>query len=690
MIAFGQTATAMAEGEHYMKADIEETLALPVVSIGEGSYIELKRAAILPADGGKTLFFTITAVNGSDREIAFADYWVRPYSSSSGMQFTAELLPQDKSKNEIPAGGRMDFSFYAVVGDAAALQDIALRVTKWDYTLETLERPVGDIRFRTDDLSYLRPGGSSRVMEVGTVPVRGTVSRMLLKKNEKYYFPQFTLRLVNEGEASVPLPDYQYALRTADGVMFPLDTAGGEKLSLPPRVTKELQLKSSGVPAATEFFGAELVVTQTFPGNGDGKVTAPVAFFRIPDTSDTPVSLGQDYEYSNPSGLYSLKADQLQRLPWDDQDLLTAQLTITNKDESGLPIPELRAYYVLDDGVKIEAKAVKIDRQVGLPAGQETFFKLIGKIPYDYRYGSAKLLIQEKNGDSSYVDVCEFALPLEYKGMPSITYGSKRPVSGSGRNLLYAPRTVHTYTDKGSKLYEVQVEVENTDKRSAAVPKLAAYLETPEHAIFPTKVREVKAKLNPEGKALVSFWAKLPKEMSTDGLKLILGDAVTDNHLSGFDDKPDAFLDAAVFDLPVENTMVSPDLRNVELYPYTVSIWNISTWLDASQLRINFLYDLSKDSYYETSTDGQKLVLQLEDSNGNISMTQKFYFEKGPDDDDVYLELGEHSYKWVKSDKDLIANIQTLKTYKLSIYHEFQGQSKLLASKEITWFGLSD
>ncbi|TBL80292.1 hypothetical protein [Paenibacillus thalictri] len=685
--AFGQPAAISAEGGHYAKDDVAVTQALPAVPLGGGSYMELKRAAILPGDAGKTLVFTLTAVNGGDRDIALADYWVRPYSAS-GAQFKAELLPQDKDKNMVPEGNSTDLTFYAIVNEMTELSDVNLRVVQWDYSLADLERKIGDIRLQTDDLSYLHPAGTARTMQLGNVPLKGEVTRVSVKKNEKYYAPQLALQLVNEGATSLTPPQLQYSIRTADGSMYPLELVNTEKIILQPKVMKELQLKSSTIPLSAGSEAWELVVTQTLPASGDTKINVPLGFMPIPETDTGPLTQGIAYDYANATGLYSFKLEQLERLPWDEQDLLTAQLAIANRDESGLPIPDFRAYFLLDDGVKIEAKAVKADKQIGIPKGQEARFKLIGKIPYTYQYGEAKLLIEDKTAEGVYPVVGEFQLPAQISGLPAVAFGVKR--SPGGRSLQYSPRAVNSYADRSSKLYEVQVEVANADQRGANIPKLAAYLQTPANALYPMKMREVKTKLNPDGRALVSFWTKLPKEMDSSGLKLLLGDAVTDNHATADGEKPDAFMDAAVYDLPNENVNVAGDLRDIDMYPYSLSIWHISTWLDAKEIRINFQYDLSKDSYYETNTEGEKIVLQLEDLKGNITQTQKIFFEKGIEDDDVYFQLGEHSYKWKTADQDLIFKTETLKQYKLSVYHEFQGQRKLLASKTIDWFTTTD
>ncbi|MDF2963816.1 MAG: hypothetical protein K0S39_5551, partial [Paenibacillus sp.] len=108
------------------------------------------------------------------------------------------------------------------------------------------------------------------------------------------------------------------------------------------------------------------------------------------------------------------------------------------------------------------------------------------------------------------------------------------------------------------------------------------------------------------------------------------------------------------------------------------------------QLKVNFTYNLSKDSYYETSNEGSKLIIQFADSQGKVNIDEIFYLETAPEDEDKRVTLGQHDYRMVRQDDTLIYRIESLKQYKMNIYHEFQGKRKLLASQSIDWFGTTE
>jgi hypothetical protein len=112
--------------------------------------------------------------------------------------------------------------------------------------------------------------------------------------------------------------------------------------------------------------------------------------------------------------------------------------------------------------------------------------------------------------------------------------------------------------------------------------------------------------------------------------------------------------------------------------------------LDRKELRVNFQYKLTKDSYYETSTEGSKLIIQFEDGNRNVHIDEVFYLETAPEDEDKRLKLGEYDYRITRVDDSLIFKIESLKQFKLNIYHEFQGKRKLLGSQTMDWFGKTE
>ncbi|UUZ94674.1 hypothetical protein LJK87_09185 [Paenibacillus sp. P25] len=471
-------------------------------------FFELKNAVILPSENGPTLFFTMTVTNTDSKEISFLDYWVKVRGASDS-EFKADLLPTDKLKKTVPSGQSIDYSFYAPVNSSTQLGELQFTVTRWNYDSADLEEEIGDIRFPADGPSVLASAASSRTLQFGGFPVEAEVSKLYVQPKEAFVTPRLLLKLTNRGTSSLKLPGLLYSLRTAGGAYYPLEAVIPEgKQRLNPDVPVELQLTGSKIPPGTQNGDWRLIISQPVALSGDQKLNYPMAALTMPVSTQDTIPLGSPIEYTNTNGTYRLQVEKLTRMPWEDQDILSANLSLTHQEAEALAFPDLKAYFVLDDGVKVEAKEIRTDKAVGIPPGTPVHTELAAKIPYLYPFSSVKLVVQEKTGEQTSADMAQFDLPLSGTHMAVVALGGVQPITGAGRSAVYYPRAVQTYKDDTSKLFEVQMEIINYEKRPSAVPKLAAYLKTPDDRMFPAKLREVKQKLNPSGTALESFTAK--------------------------------------------------------------------------------------------------------------------------------------------------------------------------------------
>jgi hypothetical protein len=692
--AAGSSWTALplqAEAAAYQRDQLEEAARLPALAVGAGAAFELKNAVIVPTENGNMLFFTITVDNsGSRRALSFLDYWVRP-ETAAGLQFEAQLIPQDKAKKEIPAGQRVDFSFYAPVNEGTALSELGFRVTRWNYASKSLEDTVGMISFPEEAQPILTESAASRTLAFGSFAVDAEVTRWHLQPREQYASGVMTLKLTNRGQVGLKLPGLQFSLKTASGLLYPLEPViPSDKQLLTPHVPVQLQLKGSMLPADAMQGGLELLIQQPTAITSEQKLNVPVAALFVPDAQEQAAALGDPVTYTNLTGTYFLQVEKLQRLPWEDVDILSAEVALSHHEGEALPFPAIKPYFLLDNGVKVEAKAVMVDRALGVPAEKQVHMQMVAKIPYTYPFSTAQLVLQESGDSAVSQEIGRFLLPIEGQAIQQIPLGVKQPILGSGRQARYAPYHVNTYVNSNSKLVEVQVDAENMEKRAAPVPKLTAFLKTPSDQLFPTKVKEVKQKLNPSGHALVGFTAVVPRDMDTTNLSLLIGESVTDQHWSGTEEKPELYLNAVEMALPQEPDGPKDSLKAIQFYPYTLTLSNLTTWLDSKELKVQFRYLLERDYYFEKNTDGSKLIIEFEDNKGQVSISESFYLETAPEDKDRKMTVGEYEYKMVKQDNNLIYRVSQLKQYKINVYHELDGKKKLLASKAIDWFTIMD
>ncbi|MCR8634901.1 hypothetical protein [Paenibacillus radicis (ex Xue et al. 2023)] len=671
--------------------------SLGTVSLNGGSFFELKNVIMLTEQKGKTVTFTVSVHNESSTDLLFIDYWVHVLTKS-GNQISVRVLPQDKDKNKISAKSVQDINFYAALNETTELNDLMFEFIKWDFSQPNFERKIGDIAV-PDNYSTVTPADDSHAINMTGTEVKTSIKKVLLTKNEKNYSPTVILNMENIGNRSAKVPGYQYLLRTAEGYMYPLDAKKNKELTINPQVKEEVELSGS-VPIAVSTEGWQLVIVQE---SAELKLNLPIAYFQLPPVSATDtVATGIEYNFSNKKGTYTTKLNSFQRLPWEDQDILAANITLLNKGVEALPIPDLAGYFMLDDNVKVEAKLIKTDKTIGLAKGASANFQFIGKMPYTYEFTTVKLVLEEKTSETEKEELLEFAHSSELLNIPYLNVGETHKMTNVGRNASYNVRSIKTYSGDTADIFTVQLEATNLEKRFTDISKLVAQFKTTDGTVYPAAVSEIKKKIGPNASALLFLSGTLPRGFQSSNVHIMIGEAVTDDKYTEKDAVPDAYVNAAAFWLPNENRTVQDDLMNVDILPYTFSMNHINTWLLQGQLKLTFNYELTKNLLMESNTEGRKLIIGLEDENGNKTFSREFDFKDfdtsdsivestGDDVNITKLKLGKHDgVKIIERDQDLIYKLETLKTYKLSIYDSFQGQKKLLATKKIDWFSTTD
>lgn len=665
------------------------------VDIGGGRFFELKNVMMLPERGSKTVTFTVNVTNGGTSELLFIDYWVR-LKTKSGNQISVRVLPQDKDKNRITPRSSQDISFYASVNETTELKDLVFEFIKWDFSQADFERKIGEVAV-PDGYSIVTPAGEAHTIQIAGNPVKTKIDKVLMSKNEKNYTPTIIVNLENIGTRSVALPGYQYLLRSSEGYMYPLDAKGIKDLTINPKVDKELELSGS-VPVSVSEGGWQLVIVQ---GAEDVKLNLPIAYFALPPVSKADsVDLGKAYHFTNKKGTYTARLDTVQRLPWEDQDILTAGFTLSNDGQESLPIPDMKGYFMLDDAVKVEAKLIKTDQVIGLAPKGSAKFQFIGKIPYTYAFGEVKLVLQEKpedgdsgdGGSTQASDLLEFVHRAELMNVVYNNIGETYNVSTVGRSASYKVREVRTYSGETANTFAVMLEAKNLEKRFSNVTQLVAHFKTVDGTVYPAAVSEIKNKVNPGGTALLMLSSNVPKTFPLTGTHVMIGDAVTEDKLTEAGKTPDAYVNAAAFWLPQENHTVQDHFKDIEMTPYKLSLSNIRPQIDGSGLTLQFDYELSKDLLLVMNMEGRKLVLEIEDDEDKLNFTKEFDFEASDTNGDSgatadKLLLGKHTeMKVTKQDSEIIYQVRFLKGYTLNIYESYKGQKKLLASRKAQWF----
>lgn len=702
------TSYTYADGVQAVSESVFDIPSIGSVSISNTSYFELKDVRLTAGTDQKTLTFTVNAVNNGTSDIQFIDYWVR-VQSKAGAKFTVNVMPQDKDKNIIPAGSTQEIKFFANITPSLNLADLDFKIIKWDFSATDYQRILGSLTVPAEYTTVI-PAGVRANMKIAKTNIQGYIKKTTISKNEENYLPSLLLELQNTDTRSLKLPALKFMIRTADGLMYPLQATGiNENTTIDPLMKKEVAL-SAKLPRSITEEGWQLVITEVADTGSNNNVNVAVAEFVLPKATGDGISTETEQSFSNKDGTYVAKLDSVQRVPWEEEDLLSIGIILTSKESKSLPIPELTGYIKLDDSVKVDVKLIRTDNVIGLQPEKEVRLQLLGQIPYTYDFNEITVYLQEKEGTGTsqgtgtgsggtgtVTDLVQFKINEFSDGVPLVNVGENIDIGGIGRSSNYSIHAVHKYPGKSSNVLTAQLEVVNLEKRANDLNKLVAHFKGSDGTMYPATINEVKVKIGPSGKALMYVWANVPANKTADITQLIVGEGVTDGKFTEKDGKPNAYVNAVSFFLPNEKGEANT-IKDIDLFPYTLSLSKVGTSVNTGTITVSFDYDLEKDALYEVNSDDYKVVVELQDAEDKARLESTFAIEKSgqgqsgnANSNNTTLVVGDKKKMEVKiTDQDFLFKATFLKKYKLNIYHLFQGEKKLVASKELDWFITSD
>lgn len=532
----------------------------------------------------------------------------------------------------------------------------------------------------------ITPVDAAKTIDVGTGSLETRVKQINRTKREASYAVSLSMTLKNTGTGSVALPAYRFAIETAEGLTYPASPEGLQDLVIDPLFQKDIRMTAT-IPTSVDPADWKLLLLP--PADADGGVTneTPIATYKLSDTSAELGGIGQGYDFSNRNGTYTATLNGIQRLPWEDQDILSANLTIANKGTAALPVPDITGYFLLDEAVQVPATALVKDSVISInPGNGQVNVQLYGKIPYTNDYSTIKLVLQEKDGESAVEDLLDFRSNSSVASITHVPAPGSFRLEGVGRRADLSVRDVRTYDAGDSSLFSVQLQVENLEKRHASIGKLVGYLKTSDDIMYPAIVSEVTNKVGANGMGLLNISAFIPKNINTLDFSLILGTGVTDGQLAQTE-APDAYIDAASFTLPSELTTPKNRLTDIDLFPYTFSVSQVNTKALSNSFNLSINYKFSKNHLVEANVTDHRIVLELEDTDNKILISQTYAYDQADGDGKSSLKVGEGEILLESPTYDsFIGLMSTLSKYKLKIYDEFKGQRKLVAEQEFPYF----
>lgn len=482
----------------------------------------------------------------------------------------------------------------------------------------------------------------------------------------------YQLRVKNTGSTAVTLPAYELNVKSAEGYSFPVTATALSSLTLKPLEEKLIELSAS-VPL--ELAQNSLELRMIAPAASADKITLPVAYFRIPYTPESQIHLAAETSVTNTYGTFAVSLDSLLRLPWGSEDLVQASLTIRNATSKTITLPAFTGILLVDQKDLTSSAQTYTDNSSSVLApGASTQITVQGHIPYTLDFRQVKLILQETKGTEVSQFLSLSTSDSAVKSVAPLDVGEAFKITATGKKATVKERSTLLYTGTGSNLVYSEVEMNSDEVRQADLARLYGQFRTADGQYFEATANQSELPTSPEGKTLVTFWAKVPAALDTAGLQLYISQAIADGKLTAAGTAATGYVNTAALTLaPAEVTPLN-NLASVPIFPYTLAVTSSSGELTkgASSIAVTFNYNLNQDTAYQTGAYQHKLILQVIDPYGQ---SHEKALTLGTD-----LTLGTNSSYSTTLTSVLFKNLSS-GTYALKFYDEFQGMRTELASQ---------
>jgi hypothetical protein len=582
-----------------------------------------------------------------------------------------QLQPREEKKNQlsasIPGSIKQDgWQLIIATQDATAKLDIPLLIFQ-------IPNSSGD------------PTSSSNLKKtiiIDDTSVEGTLKSVNLNENDTKNAISLVYSLENKGFKTVTIPNYQYQIKTTEGITYPLSSPGAD-LKINARETKELYMNTT-FPATVNTDQLQLVVS--IPAE-DKKPAIPVAVYNIDKSALQPGTTEGSAQFSNKYGVYTIKLNSVQRMPWEDDDIIAADITILNGSSSSLPIPNLSGLFEFD-GVAVnedDIKLVKLDNLLSVPAKSQSNMILYVKIPYTYTYGQVKLNLVEKGiGENpTSTQVASFLSAASTLETPTVKSGESLQLTDIGKRAGVSVRNAYVYKGDTTDMYYAELVMDNQEKRATKLTSLAGYLRTSDDVILPASVSVVKNAVTPSGKVLLSFWSRIPKQYSADQVDIIVGEGVKGGALAAGDDVSDAIVRAATLE-HTKTAVTTSGITALKINPYNIALREFRVrYTDSETLTVDYQYDLSKVTEFEQTPAGHSMILEF--ISGSFKDEHEITIEGGAATNTNMVIGTSTSQTFTFKGAELFNKVKIGSDYTINIYDSFEGHKRLIGTVSMSW-----
>jgi hypothetical protein len=352
-------------------------------------------------------------------------------------------------------------------------------------------------------------------------------------------------------------------------------------------------------------------------------LSVPVSVAALPavtDNTGTPVNSGGS-SYATSIGKLGIKLSSTYRLLSDGgDDILMSEIQVENLQSEAVKLPSLYAGYT--DGTNdIAGTVTYVQSSPYINAGQKAVLYVFTTLPYDIEMEKGKVYfgqgVLSNNNWTQKKEWARIAFETDYEAVDDVLLNDAWYINDPGRLSTAWVAETKLYDNTTSSdtgiLAAVRIGQKNQLTRNGSVVPYAGYIKASNGEVYQLTATGSSGKLNMDGKALTTLWAKLPSGVLDDKAVVVFGQEINE----------DVF--ASPKQIPFSVSANQPGSTdgytwkiNESLYPYVVKFSNMTRVYSNGSYTFNFRYMLEKTSDQLGSNTNRVLHFELEDSEKNL------------------------------------------------------------------------
>jgi len=561
-----------------------------------------------------------------------------------------------------------------------------------------VQLPIGVFTLPPTKAAPTTPVGQSRMIYMSGSPVNTASGQAFLTQGSDKSDVALSFDLTNTGTTSIPMPGLDFFIVTPNGTSYPLTYTKEENSNLLPNIKKSLALTGS-IPSGIKLETSQLLVKSTATEKEKSYI---LGSYNLQPPTSQQGSVGSSFKYND----YDIKLNSVERAPFEDNDMLVANLRVTNKGSVTKQVPVLSGYFMVN-GVKIgtEQKAVALDGSITIAPGASFEYVVYTEIPYTTTIDKITFVSTEPVQDKPGKQLYQFS-GQKLGEMKLNASTDAYEIANIGKKASIKVLRTGVYSGQLKNNFYGEFEFVNKETRAAFLSKIGGYIQDKNGVIVPVKFSEVKEKITPGGKVLVSAWASISTNFDASNYKLILGQALTEaqaptgtegNPGNGAGGTKTVVVKPVYYALTSVNQPAKKELTDINFAGYKLDLNKIKTALNITDqfsvtgLRMTLDYSLNKDKQYESVAGDHKLLFEfVNEDKGKATVTAEYSITTAGENEKLLKEATNAPLTIIFNDPEIQSKIEAYDKYTLNVYDVYQNAKLLLASKELKWFTASE